>query len=106
MHRLWSTTAALVWCLFTVPAAAHGGGLNKDGCHNDRKSGGYHCHRSPTVAPSVVSSTNAAAADPIKSSRAASQVPRDSGARPTCYTGPKGGTYTITKSGKKNYAGC
>ncbi len=27
---------------------AHGGGLNKDGCHNDRKNGGYHCHRSPT----------------------------------------------------------
>ena len=25
---------------------AHGGGLNKDGCHNDRKNGGYHCHRS------------------------------------------------------------
>ena len=27
---------------------AHGGGLNKDGCHNDRKNGGYHCHRSPS----------------------------------------------------------
>ena len=26
---------------------SHGGGLNKDGCHNDRKNGGYHCHRSP-----------------------------------------------------------
>ena len=25
---------------------SHGGGLNKDGCHNDRKNGGYHCHRS------------------------------------------------------------
>ena len=30
---------------------SHGGGLNKDGCHNDRKTGGYHCHRSPTVTP-------------------------------------------------------
>jgi hypothetical protein len=27
-------------------AAAHGGGLNAEGCHNDRKNGGYHCHRS------------------------------------------------------------
>jgi endonuclease YncB( thermonuclease family) len=27
---------------------AHGGGLNAEGCHNDRKNGGYHCHRSPT----------------------------------------------------------
>lgn len=29
-----------------IPTAllAHGGGLNADGCHNDRKNGGYHCH--------------------------------------------------------------
>ena len=25
---------------------------------------------------------------------------------PGCYVGPRGGTYTITKSGKKNYGGC
>jgi hypothetical protein len=30
---------------------SHGGGLNKDGCHNDRKTGGYHCHR--TKSPSI-----------------------------------------------------
>jgi len=24
----------------------------------------------------------------------------------TCYTGPRGGTYTITASGNKNYSGC
>ncbi|MES2337103.1 MAG: excalibur calcium-binding domain-containing protein [Pseudomonadota bacterium] len=29
-------------------ALAHGGGLNAQGCHNDRKGGtGYHCHRAP-----------------------------------------------------------
>lgn len=27
------------------PVHAHGGGLNAEGCHNDRKNGGYHCHR-------------------------------------------------------------
>ncbi|WP_404977822.1 excalibur calcium-binding domain-containing protein [Asticcacaulis sp. BE141] len=27
-------------------AFAHGGGLDKYGCHNDRKRGGYHCHGS------------------------------------------------------------
>lgn len=27
-------------------ASAHPGGLNAQGCHNDRKHGGYHCHRS------------------------------------------------------------
>lgn len=25
---------------------------------------------------------------------------------PTCYTGPRGGVYTISPSGKKNYGGC
>lgn len=24
---------------------AHSGGLNADGCHNNRKTGQYHCHR-------------------------------------------------------------
>ncbi|NOT87995.1 MAG: excalibur calcium-binding domain-containing protein [Lysobacter sp.] len=26
-------------------AASHGGRLNAEGCHHDRKHGGYHCHR-------------------------------------------------------------
>lgn len=30
--------------------------------------------------------------------------PLSSGA--TCYAGPRGGTYTITASGRKNYGGC
>ena len=24
---------------------SHGGGLNAEGCHNNRKTGDYHCHR-------------------------------------------------------------
>jgi len=29
-----------------VPQAiAHGGGLNAEGCHNNRQTGDYHCHR-------------------------------------------------------------
>ena len=27
------------------PAFAHPGGLNAEGCHNNRKTGEYHCHR-------------------------------------------------------------
>lgn len=34
----------------STTAFAHGGGLNADGCHNDRKNGGYHCHRGGTSA--------------------------------------------------------
>lgn len=42
----------LGWVLFVAlfvivdVAQAHGGGLNKSGCHNNRKTGDYHCHRS------------------------------------------------------------
>lgn len=25
-------------------AAAHSGGLNRQGCHNETATGGYHCH--------------------------------------------------------------
>ena len=41
--------ATLIWALpFT--ASAHGGGLNKDGCHTNRKTSDYHCHRGPPPA--------------------------------------------------------
>ncbi len=37
----------VVFSLGAAPEAlAHPGGLNRDGCHTSRKSGGYHCHRS------------------------------------------------------------
>jgi hypothetical protein len=28
-----------------VAVGAHPGGLNAEGCHNNRKTGDYHCHR-------------------------------------------------------------
>jgi hypothetical protein len=31
-------------------AQSHGGGLNAEGCHNNRKTGDYHCHRAPRAA--------------------------------------------------------
>ncbi|QNP42108.1 excalibur calcium-binding domain-containing protein [Lysobacter terrestris] len=37
---LWG--ASLIAC---GSAYAHGGGLDANGCHHDRKHGGYHCHR-------------------------------------------------------------
>jgi hypothetical protein len=36
---------AFVGAIPSVPAVAHGGGLNAEGCHNNRKTGDYHCHR-------------------------------------------------------------
>jgi hypothetical protein len=47
-HMIISAIAAA----FTVSsAAAHPGGLNAEGCHNNRKTGEYHCHRAGVVAP-------------------------------------------------------
>lgn len=46
MHRLALPLACL--CLLAATEShAHGGGLNADGCHTNRKTGDYHCHRSP-----------------------------------------------------------
>lgn len=41
-------------------AGAHGGGLDKNGCHHDRKNGGYHCHRGGGTAPASPRSNLAA----------------------------------------------
>jgi hypothetical protein len=41
---------ALIFCVFSVGSAvAHSGGLNAQGCHNNRRTGDYHCHRAPSV---------------------------------------------------------
>ncbi|MCK0127539.1 excalibur calcium-binding domain-containing protein [Erythrobacter sp. F6033] len=37
--------AALISIALPEPASAHPGGLASDGCHNDRKNGGRHCHQ-------------------------------------------------------------
>jgi len=36
--------------LYPATGFTHGGGLNSEGCHHNRKTGDYHCHRS-TAAP-------------------------------------------------------
>ncbi len=44
MHFL---VACISFFLFgtSETAIAHGGGLNAEGCHNNRQTGEYHCHR-------------------------------------------------------------
>ena len=42
----WMLSAAASMILIVpVAAGAHPGGLNAQGCHNNRKTGDYHCHR-------------------------------------------------------------
>ena len=43
--KTWIIVATAIALAVPVVAAAHPGGLNAEGCHNDRKNGGYHCHR-------------------------------------------------------------
>ena len=41
--------AAFVACFLAATpyqAGAHGGGLDRYGCHNETATGGYHCHKS------------------------------------------------------------
>lgn len=42
---------AVVVVLAGAAALAHSGGLDANGCHHDRKRGGYHCHRGNYVPP-------------------------------------------------------
>jgi hypothetical protein len=102
--RLTCASASLL--LFVGFAAhAHPGGLNAEGCHNNRKTGEYHCH----------GGAHRAAPRPVDGMIALHQAPRQNrgpstsptaGLPPGCFVGPRGGTYTITKSGRKNYSGC
>lgn len=44
--RIIAMAIALVAAGIPGAAQSHPGGLAADGCHNDRKNGGRHCHRS------------------------------------------------------------
>lgn len=58
--RSWAW--AMLLTVLGAPAThAHGGGLNRDGCHHDRRNGGYHCHRG---APAAESRTRSAYTNP------------------------------------------
>lgn len=48
-----TTVLALAALVASSVASAHGGGLNADGCHTNRKTSEYHCHggRSAPVVP-------------------------------------------------------
>lgn len=42
---------AALTIFFAGVVSAHPGGLNKDGCHANRKTGEYHCHGSSIQQP-------------------------------------------------------
>jgi hypothetical protein len=90
--KLINLTVLLLSIFLASTVQAHGGGLNSEGCHTNHKTGDYHCHRAPVAKPQQ---------KPVEPSSATGNPNA-----PTCFTGPRGGTYTITPSGRKNYKGC
>ena len=92
--------AVLFSALLPAMAIAHGGGLDAAGCHHDRKNGGYHCHRAPAAAD------RQGTADRTRLTVYSHASTASRPSTPTCLVGPRGGTYTLTASGRKNYAGC
>jgi len=50
---------AALLILIPFSALAHGGGLDKQGCHHNRKEGGYHCHRGPQAGQAFSSKAEA-----------------------------------------------
>ena len=80
---------AVIQGVFAPPVIAHPGGLDARGCHNDRKNGGYHCHRGPLAGQGFGSSAEAAAAlQKLNTSKAppvttAGMVPQQAAALPS-----------------------
>jgi hypothetical protein len=93
-NRIAATMAVVAGALLSIvvgitrpsPALAHGGGLDANGCHYDRKNGGYHCHRAP--APSNPAPSPVPAPSP-----AAASVPLTLSAAPTTGLAQISGTF-------------
>jgi hypothetical protein len=52
MRVLLLTAGMLLTVMASPELVAHPGGLNAEGCHNNRKTGDYHCHRGAAAQPS------------------------------------------------------
>ena len=77
---------------WSASAEAHGGGLNSQGCHRERATGGYHCHRSaskPAPAPKRQSLYSRPSSDAFPNCAAA----RAAGAAPVRRGDPGYGTH-------------
>lgn len=98
LATLCTLGAVLALPLLSDVARAHPGGLNAEGCHNNRKTGDYHCHRAP-----LVQRHQPAASTPALPASAVTEQPRPGS--PTCHTGPRGGRYTITKTAGRTTTG-
>lgn len=64
------TAYGMLALALSANALAHPGGLDKQGCHTNRKTGEYHCHRGAPTAPRYVDTPRSSFAPaPARSSR-------------------------------------
>jgi hypothetical protein len=70
MHVLPLRLGAIVLGLgLAQPVLAHSGGLDKNGCHTNRKTGDYHCHRENAHPARAVAPKQAVPANSLASGR-------------------------------------
>lgn len=69
---------------------AHSGGTNSSGCHNDYINGGYHCHKSQSISPTIP--VNRQLNDDLGPSRSPSSCCK------VCYRGKACGDTCISRS--------
>ncbi|MEK7538482.1 MAG: YHYH domain-containing protein [Patescibacteria group bacterium] len=74
-------TALFIIIALAIPSIsfAHGGRTNAEGCHNDRKNGGYHCHNAKTSAPSPQRQSNEPTSPSASAKARAAQPPNKEG---------------------------
>ena len=59
------TIAALGLLCFAMGVMAHPGGLNAQGCHNNKKTGEYHCHGGASTSGGGVSAASGLSGAPV-----------------------------------------
>lgn len=96
---------------FATPAAAQrfylqAGGPTRDPHGLDRDGDGNACEWGKTLRESVRLHRQYAAGQAVRARRSQAVARSRSESSSRCYTGPRGGSYTITASGNKNYSGC
>jgi len=93
MRALW---AAGLFALLPSAAYAHGGGLDANGCHTERKTGSYHCHGGGGGTPpsSQPRSSGSTYSVPV-----AAPAPRRSAPKPAAATPPPSGPVSLVSVG-------
>lgn len=104
-HTMLLTVSLLAAGMSATSVIAHSGGLNAQGCHNNRQTGEYHCHRNASAAPVIRQQATPAQVQPSHSGAAFRNcsAARAAGAAPV-YAGQPG--YGLHLDRDRDGVGC